>query len=351
VLAVTAGRTDFSTALTWARPFFPLAFFFVVVRLFPGGRARQLLTVGAAIGALTGVVALVASLNPAVGDLLQDPSQQFVREREGIGMLERVRLPGVALAYVLVWLPVVRIVESRGLVRLGWLAVLAGMALNIGVSLNRNMWVGLAGGVLLLIVLARGSVRYRLLLALAVGALGTAAMLSLSGDVGPRSSIEPLVERGRTVLDPATVARERSLSSRVSETERAWKVILDSPLTGVGPGAEFGVLFEENRAAVDKGALVPQLFLHNQYLYLLLVGGVPALLAFGAFLVGILTDAWRPRRDSAQTALGVGVAMVMVSALVMITFGNDGFALALGLVGGTVVTIRHGGRPDVGPVA
>ena len=105
---------------------------------------------------------------------------------------------------------------------------------------------------------------------------------------------------------------------------------------GVGAGADFGVRFNHQEA---QGVWVytVQRFLHDQWLWLLLIGGVPALLAYVAFIATILGRAWsRSTRTPSQTALGAGIAMVMLSAFVMPYLGVKEFCLALGVVAAVV---------------
>ena len=83
-----------------------------------------------------------------------------------------------------------------------------------------------------------------------------------------------------------------------------------------------------------------QRFLHNQWLWLLLVGGVPALVAFAAFLGVVLAKAWGPGRTLSQTALGAGIAMICLSAFVMPYLGVEEFCLAIGVVAAAIVGPR-----------
>jgi O-antigen ligase len=324
-----------------------LSFFWVVVRLFPEPEARrQLLVGGAVLAALAGVLSLPIALGWHLGDQLQTHGDQLVRKQHGLGEVERVRLPGLSLGYALFWYVGVRAVTSRGLHRALWAALLAGIVLGIAVSFNRNMWVGLAVGLLLLLVVGGVAVRARLTLALAVGAVGTLLIGLVGVGLGHSKVLGPLVERGQTVLRPSEVARESSLRDRERETERAWGKAVGHLTLGVGPGAAFGV-FTFEKLGPNSFVLVPQLFLHNQYLYLLLIGGIPALLTFLMFLVRSLRTAWsRVPHDGSIAACGVGIAMIMMSALVAIYFSVEDMTTPLGLLAGVIAADRAG-RPPV----
>jgi O-antigen ligase len=104
---------------------------------------------------------------------------------------------------------------------------------------------------------------------------------------------------------------------------------------GIGPGAEFGVYFDELQSG---GAYkrTKQLFLHNQYLYLLLICGVPGLLAFVGFLVSSMARARGWLDDTEVTTWAVGVGMIALSATVMISFADASSALAIGLLCGAI---------------
>ena len=106
----------------WGRPFGPLTFFYVVVRLFPQPEQRRLLLTGAAVlAAAAGVVALVVALGSPIGDALAGGSKTIVKEEEGTAGLLRVRLAGLSMAYALFWYVAVRIAtgESRPPLGLG----------------------------------------------------------------------------------------------------------------------------------------------------------------------------------------------------------------------------------------
>jgi len=342
-LAFSVGRVELTDAVNWGRPFVLLLLFFAVVRLFPDATsAHRVLVTAAVIGSLTGVVALVAALNPGVGELLQDPGQQFVRSQEGLGLISRVRLPGLALAYGLFWFTIVQVGRAHGARRLLWAAVLAGQAVNIAVSFNRNMWVGLFIGLVLTLAISRGQVRYTVARGLAVGLAGLALMVLLAPHAPPGSPVTPLVDRAATLGDLQAVGESSSANDRRYEVERGWDAAVSHPVLGVGVGAAYGAHVADFTVQ-DRYVRLPRRFLHNQYLYLVLVAGVPGLVAFLAFLGSTLQRAWRRReRDPRVAACGVGLATIMLSAVVMLYFSVPDMTAAIGIISGAIVASTTG---------
>ncbi len=335
--AVSAGRVDLHTAVNSARPFFLLSFYWVVVRLFPEPeRARNLLVAAAVLAAGTGVVEFATSVAGSVSSPLQDPGRQLITDNAGLGGLLRVRLPGVALAYGLFWW-----IASQALVdgrrKTLWSLALAATTVCIVISFNRNMWVGLVLGLALVIVAAGERTRRRLTAALVAATAGI-ALLVIAGPqvVGPTSALAPLIQRGSTLLSPGRELQDSSLQSRGHETTVAWQAVRHKLGLGLGPGAEFGVFYNENLGG-GRYQRVSQTFLHNQYLFLVVTGGVGALIALLAYLVSVLRTAWRARRrDAAFGTLLTGVVMTMLSAVVMLSFTDPAFLVLLALVGGVV---------------
>jgi O-antigen ligase len=341
VATVSAGRATPADVLSWARPFWLLTLFYVVVRLFPErDQARRMLDVGAIVGALTGVAAVLAALGTPLADLLQDPALQTVREEEGLGLLARVRLPGLALSYALFFYTLLRFVEARGLSRAGWALVLGAGAANLLVSFNRNMWVALMIGLLAVMLLGGSTIRRRIL-AGAAATLTTLAVLALSGaGVDQQSRLYPIVERGATIFKPEEIRESQSLSDREIETRPAIRTAREHLLTGIGPGVPYGAYRISVVADGELAARQPRRFLHNQYLYMVLLGGIPLLLCWLGYLGAALRCAWRAPRDPLVAAAGIGIFMIMLSAVVEIYFSTQRWTTTLAMVAGAIVAMR-----------
>jgi O-antigen ligase len=344
LLALVTGRTDVSTAFQSARCWGMLTVFYVVVRLF-GDRSRltSLLLCACGLAAVGGLVALaVAVPGSALEQVLNPGESSLIRDEEGGGAINRVRLPAVVLAYVLFWYAVHRATVAAGTRRLAWGAVLAGMGVALALSFNRNMWAGILAGLGMVLVLGRAETRRAVAITLAV-LVALAAGVALSGaSIDSSSPLQPLVERGATFLSPGKTRQESSLNDRYLENRHAIATLREHPMLGVGPGVPFGAVAVY---AAGDGLLqrYDQLFLHNQYLYVLLVGGPPALVALLVFAGLPMLEGFRgARRDGDLLALAVAIAMTLLSAGVMISFADPTSALVLGLVVGAVVVLGRG---------
>ena len=192
------------------------------------------------------------------------------------------------------------------------------MTANLALSLNRNMWAGLLLGLAVLMFI--GGVRVRRPVGVGVLALvGAIALIAIAGVQVDRGPLAGFAERGQTLFSPEKTTQENSLQDRGKETEQAWRTIKEHPVIGIGPGAEFGVYFDELQPGGMSYKRTHQLFLHNQYLYLLLICGIPGLLAFLGFLTAAVGRARWHLSDTDIATWAVGVGMIALSAFVMIS--------------------------------
>jgi O-antigen ligase len=345
-LAVSDGRAPLTDVFSWGRPFALLTFFYVVVRLFPRPEQRRLLLTGAAVlAAVAGAVALFVALGAGIGDTLKGGGETIVKEEEGAAGLLRVRLAGLSVAYALFWYVAVRVATAKAGRQAGWALLLAGMALAVAISFNRNMWLGLIAGLALMMVVGGPFVRSRLTVALAVSAAAL-ALLATFGSATESRVLDPVVQRGSTLLNPGKVEASNSLSDRERETRIAWPKAQENAVIGIGPGVNFGV-YNFEFAGPHSIKVETQLFLHNQYLYLLLICGLPGLIAFVVFLgIPILRAFRRAPTDPAITACGVGIAMIMISSIVAIYFSVEDMTAILGLLAGVIVADHEGQASD-----
>ena len=338
VIAMQAGRTGLSDAFATVRPLGLLALFYVVVRLLPERQqVDRLLTAATVVAAVTAAVSLLlAAPGAPLADFVADRVQGAITTDEGLGVVNRVRLPGVMLGFALFWYAAVRWATSRGRERVTWLGLGLLIGAGIAVSFNRNMWAGLVFGLLVMLALAAPVRRQFLAVLVVVIAVGLGIGLS-SARVSSGSPLYPIVERGATLLDPSATSREDSLDDRQEENDAAVPAIREHPVLGVGPGAPFGrraTIIEANGARTER---VDQLWVHNQYLHLALLGGLPALLAFLAFVGFVLRDGVRrASQDVPALAMTVALFTVLLSAIVMIYVVNPTGAAVIGLVGGAI---------------
>jgi len=342
LIGIKAGRMSLTEAFNWGRPLALLTIFFIVVRLFPEPRHWRTLLIGAAVlAAATGVIALLISLGAGFASSLQEPGQQAIRSEEALGSLNRVRLPGLSAGYALFWFVAIQIMVRQGRSRLFWGVILLGIGIDILVSFNRNMWIGLILGLFLMLFLGGGFVRQRIGFSVGVAIAAIVALIVFSSGAGQDQVIAPVLKRGSTLLNPSKTAGENSLQDRAKETEHAWTTIQRYPVLGVGAGAPYGAV---EHSALLSGSIYlgettsPQLFLHNQYLYLILIAGIPGLIAFLAFLLQPVAMALRRApKDLAITACGVGILLIMASAFVALYFTAEDMVAMLGLLTGVIV--------------
>jgi O-antigen ligase len=346
-LAIKSGNTSLTDGFNAARPLGLLTFFYVVVRLFPSPRERRLLLLGAAVmAALTGLVAVMAAVGGSFESFLQPPGGRLISAEEGVGSIARVRLAGLSAGYALFWYSVVQIAARKGAQRLLWLLLLAGITLDIAVSFNRNMWLGLIVGALLMAIIGGARVRNRMAVGAAVAVAGLAVLVIFGSTATDSKVVQPLLKRGSTIFNPAKTSQESSLQERADETGIAWATAQHHLLLGVGAGTPFGV---ELSQLVTSGSLfigvtrVPQTFLHNQYLYLVLIAGVPGLIAFLIFLgIPAAEAVRRSPRDPAVAACGVAIVLIMISSVVAIYFTVEDMTAVLGLLTGVIVADSEG---------
>jgi O-antigen ligase len=342
-LGVTAGRMTVTDAFGWARPLLFFGSFWVVLRLFPDPQSlRRLLVAGLACGALTGILAIALQLAPSLTHSFQGAGGQEIytdKTQAGLGALKRIRQPGLAFSYILFWWSLAAAVGARGGRRTVLSGLAAASAVDLLLSFNRNMWIGLIFGLGLMLMLAGQQMRHRLLAGVALGITAVVLTFTVVGG-SPQGSarLDPIVARAATVLTPQQLGEESSLRDRAQETAQAWRVIQAHPLSGIGAGADFGVRFKQEQPDGRVWLYKLQLFLHDQWLWLMLIGGVPALLAFLVFFGAVMSKAWNRRtRALSRIALGVGLAMVALSAFVMPYFGQGEFALVIGVVAAAII--------------
>ena len=353
VIAVSAGEVTVPDAYLSARLFAPLLLYFVIVRLFPEPeQMRKLLLASVALAAFAGFVSLLAAPpgSPMI-ELLNPQGNSSIRDKEGLGMVNRVRLPGVLLAYSLFWYAALRAARAERTQRAWWLVALACMSAGILVSFNRNQWVGLVLGLACMLVLTRARARRSFTVAIVVVmAVGVAGVLG-GTQLTPDSPVYPIVERGTSVLQPQEQIRGGSFQERLVESRHALAAYERRPLTGIGSGVPFGA----TRVQLDPGSgeviRTDQRFLHNQYLFLLLVAGPVGFLAFMTFLLTPVIEVLRRRMsDEVLVALAVCVLITMFSAIVSIAFASQAGATVVALLVGAMVALCTAPRPgEAGP--
>jgi O-Antigen ligase len=347
-LAITQHNTSLNNAINWGRVFFVMTFYWVVVRLAPERRQLGLLLLsGIAIGALSGIVGLILALSGNLHSVFQDAGDQ-VLTTSSIGSLLRVRMPGLGLGFMLLWLAVVWLIRGRSPKWL-WVVSIPWILVDILVSQNRNMWVISVGMLVLVLLVAGPRVRGRLVTSLVVLAAAVAVVVAApqGGGAGP-TPLAPIIARASTILNPHEVSESSSASDRDYEDRTGWANAQHHLAIGIGVGVSYGATI-----ATGSGSSVtttPRLFLQNQYLYLLVVTGIPGVATWILFLLTSLRNAFVRGAAVESRVLGIGILGLSLTAIVMLSFTDGGFLVALALSSGAVFLLRPSVATEPVPV-
>lgn len=189
-----------------------------------------------------------------------------------------------------------------------WLVAIPGIV-HVALSFNRSTWVPL----ILTVILAAGlrggmrGIARRAAVTVVVGSLGVA--LALSGTFGSAAS-----DLGARALSAVTgsATSEDSLSLRLQENADAVSTLKNSPLLGVGMGEPMGGTVAEYDSVQNAIVVKDRPFIHNQYLRLWLLMGVPGLVAFAWILVrlgGMVREfvSFGTRKTAVPIAVALGI--------------------------------------------
>ena len=337
LMAVASGGTSLNNAINWGRPFGALAFFWVIVRLFPDRRSLGvILTSGIVLGAISGIVGLVVALGRNPSSIFQDPGTPGLSSMGG--SLLRVRMPGLALGFMLLWVLLVWIARGRR-PRWLWWVCLPWILVVILISQNRDMWLSGALALVLVMLVAGPRVRGRLIASLVLLVVVIAILVAAPLGGSGKTPLQPIVTRASTLLNPSKVTGSSSLTDRGTEDKYGWADAQHHLLLGIGPGVPYGDTIGIGTVG-DPYAVEPRLFLQNQYLYILLITGIPGIAAFMLFLLITLRGAFIRGGPIESRLLGIGVVALMLTAIVALNYTDDSFLVALALVAGAVFALR-----------
>ncbi len=207
-------------------------------------------------------------------------------------------LAGVLDLVLLVTLPLVVGVASRRWLAAPWLVMLGGLV----ATYTRGAWIGFSAGVLTLLSLSRGRVRWLLLAGLVA--------LTLGGLVSPAN----LRHRFLSMADP----EEAGVKERVYMWRSGLAMWREHPLLGVGPG---GVKRDYHLYALPEAVKKRTGHVHNTPLQILVERGILGLaawcwiwVAFYARAIGLLRRL--PAEARSQRALVVGSMAAITGFLV-----------------------------------
>ena len=271
----------------------------IVLGLARGERARTVVTVALAAGAVNAVAGIVQYGILQYDNLGQRPSGSMGHYMTYAGLL--MLMLCAALSRLLF--------DARD--RAGALVVLPALSVALVVTLTRSAWIGAAGAAGLLLVL-----RDRRLLALAP----VAAVLFLA--VAPA----PVTDRLYSTFD----LRDPTNRDRLAMLTAGAGMVRDHPLTGIGPGLVEEV-YGDYRPANAVNETNPHL--HNVPLQIAAERGLPALALWVWFVAAAALDLLRRLRDPASRTLAAGglaaLAAMLAAGLFEYNFGDSEFLMLL----------------------
>ena len=279
------------TAFPIWRQLFGYMGFFAVTNLIRS--RRQLLTLVGGLFVMATIVAGFMIAQEVVGTGTRIiPGQQSIMTASVLGqeyvasVARLALLPGALLVFMM-FFPTLILHVTPGYLKprkwLTWIPVVF-LPLAIAFTFDRNMWISIAVGASLFILIARlRSQRLVLLiLILAIGAIGS---ISLFNVYFPRidTVVETISARFNTILTPDELLEDSSTQWRLIENEYAIPKFLENPILGIGPGSEY-------RRPLDQRGPEDSIthFIHNAYLWLLVDVGLVGFLPFLWFSVAFL---------------------------------------------------------------
>lgn len=182
------------------------------------------------------------------------------------------------------------------------------IALGVFMTYNRASWLGAALAVLILVLL-RPQARRLLLPVLLAAAI--AALVFWQAVISSPAVAERLLE-------------DNSINYRTISANLAFEMARRAPFLGIGYG-NFGFEAQETygwRPFLEFDAVAPS---HNSYLFVLVSGGLAALLPYLAWFALIARDGWMRRRTAAgpaRDALAAGLAVFLTYVLAAGAFDN-----------------------------
>ncbi len=311
------------------RPLIQWLLLIPVVQLVDSEQAVKRLIVGlCGLGVLFVAGIIIHDLVPSFPDMIlpvNDPT--LVTVDSEIGGVNRVYLDADRLLYVMIPIALAWLALNSGAIGQAALQSArtrpietAGMLIALGLavfwllrSFQRNYWGTAALNVVLLFLLLTGRQRLRLvrhLLPLALIGVVAALVLAMAMPQAVDRLVGASVGRAAS-LDPTTLATDSSIQWRESEIQYAMVQVVHSPIIGIG----IATPYRPPLVVEESGSYLLDYFVHNTYLWLMvmmgLVGLIPFLWLCLAFTARALVKQ-RTIRDPILRGfvLGLGVAFV-----------------------------------------
>ena len=330
------GSAEAREALYYLRDLLYLAIALTIAIELNGDLWRPLLLGLIAFAAAVSVVSIAAAASHSVAHEVSvlAPTSIMSASADAGSPTARIRLPGLYFVYAMLIPTLVLILLERSRRP----RVLLGLALllmlgAIGVSLNRNMYVGALVGLIITAVLGGPRLRFR------IGLVGVAMVVALTLVV--ITSVAPAItaqigKRASTALAPSQIVSSGSFQDRTYELSFALPAIGRHPWFGVGPRQAYGALLDP---FTDR----PRFFVQNLYVDLATDYGIPMALAFLLVPGVCLMFGLRRLRqaadsfDRAMVAAMIGTLVALLLSLVVGTYLQDpdstaAFGVACGLL-------------------
>jgi O-antigen ligase len=256
----------------------------------------------------------------------------------------------LSMAFVLVFLAV--LVDRRR--PPPWVFAIAILATtSLVLSYRRSFWIGSVVGILLVLLIGSGRLRWRTILP-GLAVVVAAVYLTIStGAVGQLSG--PLVERAQS-LNPSQIELNATDRYRIGERKNVVADIEDHPLTGLGLAVPWTGRFPPS---VDRPG--SRQYVHFTALWWWLKLGLLGLIAYlwlWASSIWAAYRVWREQRDPWFRELGLGLTAALIGlAIVETTAGFTGVAdrfsavigASLGLLAATLANARRASDGEPSP--
>jgi O-antigen ligase len=268
----------------------------IIYRLLPGRLSLTAVDVVITVGALSATFGIVQYLILNYDDLGRRPQGALGLYMTYSGLLMLVTCAAVA-----------RLLFAKH--HRQWAAlVMPALVLALAFTFTRSAWVGACVGVGLLFLLR--DFRLVALLPVALGLFLAAAPAKLTARLYSTFSL----------TDPSNV-------DRVAMMKSGLRIIKDDPLTGVGPDMIIQV-YPHYRDKTAINQLNPHL--HNVPLQIAAERGLPALAVWIWFIVSLLRDFVRRRREAFPSLSNAGIAVIaamLAAGLFEYNFGDSEFLM------------------------
>lgn len=327
---ILVGRSNAGTSsLVAAADISYYACFWLALTVFAGKERRDSAFRMGAYGAVVIVVAQV--IQGFLGNRFMifyddDPLRELIRCPSGgcanplAEGFPRVRPPGLVLIYVAACFACSYLLWGPRRRRRPVLLLLGVCMVGVLVSLNRNMLIGLAAGLLVTGFLASRRGRFAVV-AIAVVIVAATAFEAAKNSAAVRNN--SIAARVLSLSATSELEGSATVSDRLKENDKALAALHKSPILGIGWGVSYGrvdLSFENGEFRQSSRG-----FIHNQYLGLWLRTGLIGLFAFvtALGLAVVAGTRWlrtRPEDDDAWIGAGVitSVIAIAISSIVAI---------------------------------